>query len=593
MKLIHLDGEKLYYSFFWGRKAVFRRQKHLNKINVFPVADGDTGTNLALTMHSIIEGSSHKGTIESVSRGMADAALSGSHGNSGIIFAQFVQGMSEAVKGKEILNRKEFTHAMKKAVESAYKAIARPVEGTILTVMKAWANALESLHDKKEDFVELIHEALEAARKALHETPNMLKVLKEANVVDAGAEGFVAFLEGMAHFIRHQDKPEVPSESVHIEEAQDVHVLKPNEEIRFRYCTEMLIEGRNLSVETVRQTVDGFGDSLVAIGTGERMKIHIHTNSPADVHSALMRFGAVVRQKIEDMVRQNQVTHHRKSGIALVTDSSCDLPQEILDQYQIHIVPLYIHFGEKQYLDKLSIQSDRFYRMLDAEPEFPRTSQPSVNVFADIYRHLACHYHSILSIHLSGGLSGTFNAARLAAEQVRDVKITVVDSKNLSASLGLMVLQIAEMIASGKRYKDVVRFAESLPEKSKILVGVPQLKSFIRGGRVSPMKGFIARVLNLKPIITLDAEGKAELFGKAFSKKKNLAKILQIVERIHRERPIQRYAVGHTSAEPEAIEFGRALERILGKPPEYITPVSPVIGAHAGTGAVCVSVLTG
>jgi len=592
MKLRHLDGEKLYYSFFYGRKAVFRRQKHLNKINVFPVADGDTGTNLAMTMHSIIEGSSHKGNIASVSRGMADAALSGSRGNSGIIFAQFVQGMSEAVQGKDILDRKDFTHAMRRAVDSAYKAIARPVEGTILTVMRAWSNALENLHEKKDDFVELIHESLEAARHALRETPKMMKVLKDANVVDAGAEGFVTFLEGMAHFIRHQEKPEILSKAVHIEEAQDVHVLKPDEEIRFRYCTEMMVEGSGIIADEVMRSIEGFGDSLVAVGGGKRIKIHIHTNSPAGVVTALMRFGTVVKQKIEDMVRQNQVAHHRKSGIALVTDSSCDLPLEILDRYQIHVVPLNIHFGEKQFLDKLSIEPRNFYQMLKTEPEFPKTSQPPPGVFADLYLHLACHYHSIVSIHLSGGLSGTINSVRLGAEQVPNVKIAVIDSKNLSASLGLMVLRVAEAIASGKRYEDVVSLAHSLPEKSKILVGVPTLKSFIRGGRLSPMKGVIARALNLKPIISIDAEGKAELFGKAFSKRKNLDKILKIVGRMHHERPIQRYAVGHTSAESEAMAFVKRLERILGKSPEYITPVSPVIGAHAGPGALCVSTMT-
>jgi uncharacterized protein len=593
MKLRHLDGEKLYYSFFYGRKAVFKRQKHLNRINVFPVADGDTGTNLAMTMHSIIEGSTHKGTIASVSRGMADAALSGSRGNSGIIFAQFVQGMSEAVQGKDIIDRKEFTHAMRRAVDSAYKAIARPVEGTILTVMRAWSNALENLHEKKDDFVELFHESLEAARHALRETPRMIKALEDANVVDAGAEGFVTFLEGMAHFIRHQEKPEILSETAHIEEAQDVHVLKPDEEIRLRYCTEMMIEGNGIPAEEVRRSLDGFGDSLVAVGGGGRIKIHVHTNSPADVYSAMQRFGKVVKQKIEDMVRQNQVTHHRKSGIALVTDSSCDLPLEILDRYQIHVVPLNIHFGEKQFLDKLSIEPRHFYQMLDSEAEFPKTSQPPPSVFADLYRHLAGHYHSIVSVHLSGGLSGTINSVRLGAEQAPNVKIAVIDSKNLSASLGLMVLAVAEAIASGKRYEDVVRLAQSLPEKGKILVSVPTLRSLIRGGRVSPMKGAIAKALNLKPIISLDAEGKAELSGKAFSIRANLDKILNIIERMHRERPILRYAVGHTSSESEAVQFSQRVERILGKPPEYITPVSPVIGAHAGPGALCVCTLTG
>jgi DegV family protein with EDD domain len=259
----------------------------------------------------------------------------------------------------------------------------------------------------------------------------------------------------------------------------------------------------------------------------------------------------------------------------------------------VHVVPLHVAFGERQFLDKLTIQPDLFYRRLESDPEFPKTSQPAVAVFLDMYRQLEHHYHSIVSIHLSGGLSGTLNSARLAAQQVKGLPIAVVDSKNLSTSLGLMVLRIAEAIAAGKRFPDVVRLAESLPAKTKLLVGIPTLKSYIRGGRVSPLKGWVARLLNLKPIVSVDEDGKAVLFGKAFSKKANLAKIISWLGKMHGVTPVRRYAVAHTSAEAEAKDFAHRLEAVLGMPAEYLTHVSPVIGAHAGPGSICVSVMTG
>lgn len=592
MKLRHLDGESLYYAFFHGRRAVVHRQKHLNKINVFPVADGDTGTNLAMTMHSMIEGASSTGTIASVSRGMADAALSGSRGNSGIIFAQFVRGLSEAVQGKDKLDKKEFTLAARRAVDSAYKALAKPVEGTILTVMRAWVNALDSLHEKKASFVGLFHESLVAARRALQETPKMMKALEKAKVVDAGAEGFVTFLEGVMHFVRSGEKPGLLNEIPVLAEAQDAHMLQPDEEIRNRYCTEFLLEGKDLSLDTVRAAVENLGDSAAVAGGGDRLRVHIHTNEPWRVYETCSRIGRIAKQKIDDMIRQNQIAHHRRAGIAVVTDSACDLPQEILDRYQIHVIPLNLAFGENQYLDQLTVKPDQFYRMLDEDPDFPKTSQPSVAVFADMYRRLSHHYHSIISIHLSGGLSGTLNSARLAAEQVTGVSIAVVDSKNLSSSLGLMVLTVAEAVASGKRFADVVKLAESLPGKTRILVGVPTLKSYIRGGRISPLKGWIATLLNLKPIISVNAEGKGVLFGKAFSRSKNLEKIVGIVSRLHSKTPVRRYVVGHSADEPAALDFAGKIEASIGMKPEFIASISPVIGAHAGPGSVCVCFMT-
>lgn len=592
MKTIRLDGEKLYWAFYYGKKEVIKRRKHLNKINVFPVADGDTGTNLAMTMQSIIDGTTMTPVVSDVSRGMAEAALMGSRGNSGIIFAQFLWGLSEAVRDKKILNRKEFAHAMKNGVEHAYRAMKKPVEGTILTVMKAWSNALSHLHEHTGDFVELLSHSLETARTSLRETPKKLKVLEKAGVVDAGAQGFVHFLEGMVYFLRHGRKHDLEADVIPVLEDDHDVVFTADKEIDYRYCTEAILRGKRCVPEEVREAASPYGDSLIVAGAASRVKVHIHTNQPADLFSALRHFGDISHPKVDDMLRQRDVQFHRKASIALVTDSACDLPQEIFDRYQIHVVPLNIAFGESQYLDKITLTPDQFYSMLDDEPEFPRTSQPVVRTFEHVYSRLMAHYDSVVSIHLSRALSGTWNAAYVASQNIDKRNISVIDSKNLSTALGLIVLRVAQDIQGGKSMEEVARTAESLCTKARVLVSVKTLKYMVRGGRVSPLKGILAKALNLKPIVSLNEAGETTLYGKAFSTRSNIKKILKMVEAHHRTSPIQTYAIGHAHAQDGGQDLAERLHDILGFERAFTMNVSPAIGAHAGIGCVSVAYLS-
>ena len=591
MKIHLMDGEKLFHAFLHGRKEILKNQKDLNKINVFPVPDGDTGTNLVSTMNAMVEGTEAHTSISSVSRRFAENALVGSRGNAGIIFAQFIHGLSEAVKGKEAINPIELAHAMKRGVESAHKAISKPVEGTILTVMKAWANALHAVNKKTGDFGEIFHHALEAARKKLHETPKMLKILEKAGVVDAGAQGFVHFLEGISSFFKHGKKLSADTSSLTLVHDEEIHpeVLEGN--LAQRYCTEALIQGNRMNAMRIRKAISGEGDSIIAAGTEERTRIHIHTNHPDRLFSILNRFGTIIQQKVDDMKRQYDVHYHRKSKIAVVTDSCCDLPAEFLDEHQIHMVPLYIIFGKQQYIDKMTIQPEQFYNMLETESAFPQTSQPTVKSFETLYSFLSSYYDSIVSIHLSSALSGTWNAACQAAKKIKNKKITVIDSKNLSISLGLIVRQIITHVNAGQSHEFVVRKARQLSEDVKVLVSVITLKNLVRGGRISPLRGWIANALNLKPIISLDNEGKTTMYGKAFSNRANIKKILNIIQKRHRECPISNYIIGNANNEAGALKLEKDVEKIIGKKADHIISVSPVIGAHVGSGALGISLL--
>ena len=418
-KIKELDGKQLYYSILSGAQRIFENQKLLNKINVFPVQDADTGTNLASTMRSIMDAIIPTDNLKQTAVAIADAALIGARGNSGIIFAQFLYGFSNEIKPDQALDIRNFAESMKKAVAYAYEAIANPVEGTILTVIKDWAEYMYAFKDIIDDFIKLLIDAFEKAQQSLAETTVKMEVLARNHVVDAGAKGFVVFLEGILDFFTSDRSKAVDTHSKVVqEEACDPEVS--HEIIKFRYCTEALISGENLEKAKIVSGIGHCGDSLVIAGSPRKMRIHMHTDFPAELFSILQRFGAISYQKVDDMIMQNEILHNRKSDIAILTDSSCDLPKEILDKYQIHVVPLSIHFGDSYYLDRLSIQPQQFYTLLEKSEQNPTTAQPAFKEFQNKYEYLCMQYDSVIGINLTSAMSGTFFNSEKAGKEVAE-----------------------------------------------------------------------------------------------------------------------------------------------------------------------------
>ena len=325
-KIRELDGKQLYYSFLAGAQRIFEHQKLLNKINVFPVADADTGTNLASTMRSIMDAIIPTDNLKQTAVALADAALIGARGNSGIIFAQFLYGFGNEIKSNATIDIQSFAESMKKAVAYAYDAISNPVEGTILTVIKAWADYIYLLKDQFDDFIKLLVEAYSKALESLASTTKKLEVLARAHVVDAGAKGFVFWLEGIIDFFTMGAEKAMQSTVNAAEDAEEA-VEMPHDQITFRFCTEALINGEGLDKHKIRNFIQHCGDSVVVAGSPQKIRVHIHTDFPAEVFSQLQKFGNITYQKVDDMVMQNEIQFNRKSDVALLTDSSCDLPQ--------------------------------------------------------------------------------------------------------------------------------------------------------------------------------------------------------------------------------------------------------------------------
>ena len=592
-KIKELNGKQLYYSFLAGAQRIFEQQKLLNKINVFPVADADTGTNLASTMRSIMDAIIPTDNLKRTAVALADAALIGARGNSGIIFAQFLYGFSNEIKSDETIDIQSFAESIKKAVAYAYDAISNPVEGTILTVIKDWADYIYLLKDSFDDFINLLVEAYNRALESLASTTRQLEVLARAHVVDAGAKGFVFWLEGIKDFFtlggeRAMIKPELASSVA--EEMIDM----PHEEITFRFCTEALISGRQIDKHKLRNYIQHCGDSLVVAGSPQKIRVHIHSDFPAEVFSQLRQFGSITYQKVDDMVMQNEIQHNRKSEIAIVTDSTCDLPKEFIDLHQIHVVPLTVHFGDTYFLDRLTINPPQFYSMIEKSEVNASSAQPASKEFQNKYEYLATHYNSIIGIHISKGLSGTCSSSEKGSADVRmrtGKRIDVVDSKGITGGLGLVVMRAVRAIEGGASHDEVMAQVEDWKSKLHIGLTTTTLKYIVRSGRVSPFRSFVAKTLDLKPVVIVTREGKTGLSAKSFTEKGIMKKMMRQVSSIISGHKVWEYTITHANNLPTSTWYAGEMEKLTGKKPLFIDHASPALVANTGPGVACISLM--
>lgn len=588
----YLDGELLYEAFISGAKAVRSEREYLNKINVFPVPDGDTGNNLAVTLNSLVTVTPDKALGKSL-RSIAQATLAGARGNSGVIFAGFVNGLTVSVADAPVVSTRSFAEMVHEAVPHACRAISNPVEGTMITVMRDWAQAVHAIAHKTNDFVELFNSTLDVARASLEATPQKLKVLRDALVVDSGAKGFVLFLEGFSSSLINAGKG--------VDEMSETAMSTPDGEnangngsqIAHRYCTEAFITGENLDIEEIRALAERSGDSVVVAGGSNGVKVHFHTNDPQSFFMAMRRKGEFVSQKVEDMLRQYQMIHQRKAPIALVTDSIADLPQGLLDEHQVHVVPLNVMIEGNTFLDKLTIKPDRFYSLLNELKEYPTSAQPNQVYVAELFAQLRQHYESIIAVSVSQELSGTFNVFQQAAKalQAEEYPITVINSRLNSGAQGLLVLRAAELISAGHTHKAVVKAVEAAIPDSYIYVSVVDFQNMVRGGRVSPLKGTAARLLNMNPVVSLDKQGKGIAFATTFSRSAVQKKILALVTEHATKQGVASFSVVHSNSETKANEFAAEIGAIVGQPASYVSEISPIVGISAGIGAVAVSLI--
>lgn len=590
----YLDSEKLYYAFVSGANRIIKQKNELNRINVFPVADSDTGTNLAFTMQTIIEETQMKDSAKQTMGSIADAALTGARGNSGIIFAQFMNGLHLGLNDEKEITLTDFSEAVECAVMYAYKSISNPVEGTIISVMKDWSNSISLLKDRVTDFTQLFTISLEAATQSLKSTREKLKVLRDASVVDAGGKGFVYFLEGITQYLLEVEVEETDYISADVEYEDSGLHSNDTTDLSHRYCTEALIKGEQIDLEMLRSNLMDLGESLIVAGSPKKVKVHIHTNHPEILFDRLRDVGTIIQQKADDMVRQFESVHNRKHKIALVTDSIADLPKDLMDKHQIHMIPLNLLIGDSSYLDKITISPSYLYETMDDANNYPTSSQPTVKAVESYLKSIVPYYESIIVITVSGKMSGTYDTIVNAAKKIDSTgeKIAVIDSKLNSGGQGLVVLKAAEAIEKGIDFTEVIKTIYDTIEKTKIFVSVDTLKYMVRSGRIKKYTGLAAQILNLKPVVSINNIGDGIVIGKALSVKANTKKMKALVQEISRTKKIVSYSIVHANAIDRANEYERIFSPLIGRKPEYITEISSIVAMNAGVGCVAIALTT-
>ena len=284
-----------------------KNKNMVDALNVFPVPDGDTGTNMHLTIQSAVKESTEYEYTDArkAVKAAANGSLMGARGNSGVILSQLLRGFSEGLKDKDELSTKIIAEALKSASDTAYNAVMKPVEGTILTVARESSEKAIEIYAKQDNIVEFLEIVIEHAKDALRRTPEMLDVLKQAGVVDAGGQGLVFLMEGALLYLKGEKIDTLDVENVEIKETEDeLGLFLSEEDIKFAYCTEFIINKTSAEREKFLDIIKNKGDSIVCIKDEDIIKVHIHTNEPGYILEKAGRYGELINIKIDNMRKQ-------------------------------------------------------------------------------------------------------------------------------------------------------------------------------------------------------------------------------------------------------------------------------------------------
>lgn len=312
MEINKINGPLLKEIFKGAVNYLISMKEEVNALNVFPVPDGDTGTNMSLTSKSAlkqIESLEGDFTAGDVSAAAARGALMGARGNSGVILSQLLRGFSEDLEGIDEATISDLAHAFKKASETTYKAVMKPIEGTILTVGRETADFAIRHYKKTEDPVTFLEDVIVEANKSLDNTPNQLQVLKEAGVVDAGGKGLVVLLEGGLKVLKGEDIADQSEDETLKKKAQkEVQFTEADTSLKYGYCTEFIINTDYEDIDSFREKIAPLGDCLLVVGGGgsHLIKVHVHTNDPGIVLQHACELGLLQDIKIDNMRYQHR-----------------------------------------------------------------------------------------------------------------------------------------------------------------------------------------------------------------------------------------------------------------------------------------------
>lgn len=305
MSLLSINGKDLARSVKAGCIKLEHNRDQVDMLNVFPVPDGDTGTNMYLTLMSAVkEGEKHsEEALAKVAKAVSTGSLMGARGNSGVILSQIFRGMAREMDGKKEADAVAMAKALRAGSDTAYKAIMKPVEGTVLTVIRQVAAACEEKAEEEKDILAVLLAGVEEGYRTLQRTPDMLPVLKEAGVVDAGGQGLLFFLEGVIEGLANEKDIQLNSYKEKMSPSSRDKMVE-NIKLDFQYCTEVLVKGQDLDTEDFKDHLGPLGDCMIVVGGDDIVKIHIHSNHPGKVLETALQFGSLSDIKINNMLEE-------------------------------------------------------------------------------------------------------------------------------------------------------------------------------------------------------------------------------------------------------------------------------------------------
>ena len=580
-----IDGFVLYEGISAGVRNLLEYQDKLDEINVFPVPDGDTGTNMCFTLLPIIEDcqKSITSSVDHTVNIIANSALDSARGNSGTIIAQFFHGMRKALSGLETAEINDFASALKIGYQSANDSLLNPEEGTIITVMRDVANTAEKLIENENlDFISFLNKCYESAETSLENTKKILKILRKTDVVDAGALGFVLIIQGVLNSI--QKGSQIQSKHLNISyKLEKVEALKRDVDftIHNKFCTECSIKGSNINRNELKQLIKHCGDSMVIAGTSKKVKVHIHTNDPGKLFQICNAYGKVIDRKVDDMTKQEHSIHHEgASSIAIVVDSGADIPDEYAKEIQV--VPVRYSFGSQQHIDRVTQTSTEFYRQMGTDSNHPKTSQPTPGDFRKTYNFISSHYEKIISIHLSKKVSGTYQSAINASKKIKIKQIKIIDSFTASVGLGLLAMYAVDLKQEGKSYNEIISLVNKKRNQTDVFLVPNDLTYVVKGGRAPAKVKTIANLLRLRPVLGTK-KGKLKARGVLYGKSRTVEKFSKYLANKLKEDKKYRLMVAHSNCKEKGERFiNQLLSTNLNITEHSLLELGGALGAHAG-----------
>ncbi len=540
-----IDGSKLCDMIKLATRLLEKKKSIINSLNVFPVPDGDTGTNMHLTTKEALKeiednNSHHAGEIcQSLSRG----ALMGARGNSGVILSQLLRGFAQANKDKRLITAQGLVEGLEEASRVAYKGVLKPVEGTILTVSRKAAEGAREAYEESDDLLEILQATIETADIALNKTPEQLPVLKEADVVDAGGQGLVFIFEGMLKSLQGETiGPEIETAEKTPEQER-----KQQEKLEYNYCTQLLVDmekenGRH-EIEQIRSELNNYGDSLMVVGSDNIIKIHIHTNPPGVILEYALKLGMLQDINIDNMILQseshgelvemNPVEEKTASGMSLETspensdetspentDFEENISQKKSEWKKRGIIAVAAGEGIREILKQLGV---------DEVIHGGQSMNPSTNDFLSALEEVPAR-----EVIIFPNNKNIISSARQAADLCEDKTLEVISTKSFTEAIASLMLYNLEV--------DLEELAEKMEDEIESVTTIEITRA--------------VKDSNVKDLSIEEGEVIGLVDGDIMAKGNNYDDVVvEIVERIHDDEDLITIYYGEVLEEDQAVEL--------------------------------------